>query len=183
MSLFFQRYLKIIKKDLRETFMHALLALPDALFSYRLRQFFFRYYFCSLGKNVLFAAYSRFNKPMNVVIGDNVAVSRGVLVTCSGQTQVKIGNDVLIGPYVVIRTDDHVFDRIDIPIRLQGHKGADVIIEDDCWIGAHAIILKGVHVGKGSVIGAGSIVTNDIPPYSIAVGAPAKVIRKRGADA
>jgi acetyltransferase-like isoleucine patch superfamily enzyme len=57
---------------------------------------------------------------------------------------------------------------------------AKVIIEDDVWIGANATILPGVRVGKGSVIGAGSVVTNDIPEYSIAVGIPARVISKRG---
>ena len=57
--------------------------------------------------------------------------------------------------------------------------GGGIIIEDDCWLGSHVTVTKGVRIGKGSVIGANSVVTKDIPPYSVAVGTPAKVIKKR----
>ena len=66
-----------------------------------------------------------------------------------------------------------------VPIKEQGYREADIIIEDDVWIGANSVITSGVHVGKGAIIGAGSVVTKNIPSYAIAAGTPAKVIKQR----
>ena len=74
----------------------------------------------------------------------------------------------------------HQFSRTDIPMRLQGHRQYQpVLIEDDVWIGARAIILPGLRIGKGAIVGAGSVVTKDVPPYAICVGNPARVIKSR----
>jgi acetyltransferase-like isoleucine patch superfamily enzyme len=86
---------------------------------------------------------------------------------------------VRIAPYVVINTVDHSFDNTSERIMNQGYTCAKVIIEDDVWIGSHVCINKGVTIGKGCVIGSGSVVTKNIPPYSIAVGVPCCVIKKR----
>ncbi|MDF1515350.1 MAG: DapH/DapD/GlmU-related protein, partial [Anaerolineae bacterium] len=67
----------------------------------------------------------------------------------------------------------------DVPIRLQGESRQGIVIEDNCWIGGHAVILDGVRIGSGSVIGAGSVITKDIPANSFVVGNPARVIRER----
>ena len=75
---------------------------------------------------------------------------------------------------------DHVFADPDKPIRLQGMKPGSIIIEDDVWVAGGAHINAGVTIGRGSIIGAGAVVTKDIPPMSVAVGVPAKVIKKRG---
>lgn len=92
-----------------------------------------------------------------------------------------IGKDVMMGPQVMIYGRYHRYERTDIPMIEQGMAGFDrVIIEDDVWIGARAIILKSVRVGKGAIVGAGAVVTKDIPPYAIVGGNPAKVIRFRG---
>ncbi|MBP7508929.1 MAG: hypothetical protein KA807_14020 [Prolixibacteraceae bacterium] len=88
----------------------------------------------------------------------------------------------MFGPCVHIHGGNHIVNEIGIYMdEVQKEPGSDgiVIIEDDVWIGANAIILCGVHIGKGSVIGAGSIVTKDVPPYSISVGNPAKTIKMR----
>lgn len=92
---------------------------------------------------------------------------------------ITIGDNVLIGPYCIIQTVNHCFSDISKPINQQGWDGAPIIIEQDCWLGAHVIVLPGVKIGRGSVIGANSVVAEDIPPYSIAIGSPAKIIRSR----
>jgi maltose O-acetyltransferase len=93
---------------------------------------------------------------------------------------IKIGNDVMMGQDVLIYTTRHNDYRIDIPMNRQGMaKVEPVEIGNDVWIGSRVIILPGVHISDGCIIGAGSVVTKDIPPYSVAVGAPAKVVRKR----
>lgn len=97
-----------------------------------------------------------------------------------GHGGLTIGNFVRIATQTVIVPSNHNFDRLDIPISQQGYTAKGVTIEDDVWIGAGCKILDGVTIGQGSVIGAGSVVNRSIPPYSVAVGVPARVIRKRG---
>lgn len=96
-----------------------------------------------------------------------------------GQGGIQIGDGVYTGPMVQIMAINHVYDNPDIPIREQGITAKGIIIEDDVWIGSGAVILDGLTIGKGSVIGAGAVVTQDIPPYSLAVGTPAKPIGDR----
>jgi maltose O-acetyltransferase len=93
---------------------------------------------------------------------------------------VRIGNDVMMGPNVTILTQNHVIDDVTCPMLEQGFTAArEVQIEDDVWIGMNSIVLPGVRIGKGSVIGAGAVVTRDVPAYSVAVGNPARVVRDR----
>ncbi len=89
---------------------------------------------------------------------------------------IYIGNNVLIAPNCVLTCAGHAIDPTQ---RIKGYStSAPIIIEDDVWIGASSTILAGVKIGKGSIIGAGSLVNKDIPPFSIAVGNPCKVLRK-----
>lgn len=110
-------------------------------------------------------------------IGDNSNIGPFSYIGCSGM--IIIGNNVMISPRVSIYAENHNFFRTDIPMKQQGVTKEKVIIEDDCWIAANSIILAGVTVGKGSIISAGSVVTKDVPPYSIVGGVPAKIIKKR----
>lgn len=112
-----------------------------------------------------------------IVIGDNVGV--GAFNILNGQGGIFIGNDVIMGPNVSIMSENHNFQDITKPIRLQGVARAPVIIEKNVWIGANVTILAGVTVGSGSVIGAGSVVTKSIPDNSIAFGIPCKVVKTR----
>jgi acetyltransferase-like isoleucine patch superfamily enzyme len=90
-----------------------------------------------------------------------------------------IEDDVMIGSGVHIYVENHCFDNLNIPIIDQGHSQArQVILRKGCWIGANAIILPGVTIGENVVVGAGSIVTKSIPSKAVAVGSPAKVIKK-----
>ncbi len=93
---------------------------------------------------------------------------------------ISIGNNVLVGQRVSLHAENHIFDDAERPIREQGVSRRGIRIEDDCWIGSGVVILDGVTIGPGTVIGAGSIVTEDIPGGSVTVGAPARVIRRRG---
>jgi len=109
-----------------------------------------------------------------IVIGDDVGMS-GCSITAV--TSVKIGNRVLIGSGVLIVDNDaHPLSPAGRRYGREGVGVAPVRIEDDVFIGARAIVLKGVTIGTGAVIGAGSVVTHDVPAYSIAAGNPAKVI-------
>ncbi len=96
-----------------------------------------------------------------------------------GNGGVCIGNDVMIAAKTTINTVSHNYDRCDLPMNEQGLNTAAVIIGDDVWIGINVTILQGLSIGQGSIIGAGSLVNCNIPPWSIAVGCPARVIRKR----
>ena len=115
-------------------------------------------------------------------IGNNSFFNRDVHINADVGGQIIIGDNCLIGPKVVMRTANHRFEIKEVNIREQGHQIADIVIEDDCWIGANAVILGGVHIGRGSIIGAGAVVTKDIPSMAIAVGVPAKVLKYRGAQ-
>jgi len=111
-------------------------------------------------------------KGNNIEIGNNTVVNRFTFL--DGRVSLKIGNNVNISNYSYIQTLTH--DPQDPKFKcLLG----PVVIEDHVWIGAKATILTGVRLGEGSIIGAGAVVTKDIPPYSIAVGVPAKVIKQR----
>ena len=106
-------------------------------------------------------------------VGSNCRIS-------TAQGKISIGQYVFIAAYCYIGGGNHKSDRIDIPIAQQGFdsKGG-VTIGDDVWIGANCIIADGVNIGKGSIIGASSLVTKDVPEYSIAFGIPAKIHRSR----
>ncbi len=94
--------------------------------------------------------------------------------------KVIIGDYVMMGPNCTIYTQNHSFERTDIPMCMQGVSDEKVvIIEDDVWIGGNATILPGVTIGKGSIIGACSVVAKSIPEYSIVVGNPARIIKNR----
>jgi maltose O-acetyltransferase len=104
----------------------------------------------------------------------------GVGVNCELNGPVNIGNYVMMGPEVVIYTQNHATLSINLPIQLQGYDEVrPVNIGNDVWIGRRVIILPGVNIGEGSIIGAGAVVSKDIPAYSIVVGNPAKIVRNR----
>jgi galactoside O-acetyltransferase len=135
----------------------------------------------TFGANVGIGTYSFFTAAGGrISIGNNTGFNRNVHINAAVCGEIAIGNDCLIGPNVVMRTADHRFDDITKPIRSQGHICNNIHIEDDVWIGANAVIVGGVSIGKGAVIGAGSVVTKDIPPFAVAVGVPARVIKYRG---
>jgi acetyltransferase-like isoleucine patch superfamily enzyme len=112
-----------------------------------------------VGTDVLIAINVRIGEPSKFSIGNNSFINTGTLILAYDTGTIRIGNDVIIGPSAVLVSANHRYDLLDRPIRQQGEIYKPIIIEDDVWIGAHAVILPGVTVGKGSVIGAGSVVS------------------------
>ena len=100
--------------------------------------------------------------PESTIIGQNVVVNCDSFIL--GEN-CFIGNDVRIGPYTVMRAANHRFDAIDLPLYKQGHDSGQIIVEDDVWLGAHVTLLPNIKIGKSSIIGAGSVVTSDIPHF------------------
>ncbi len=134
--------------------------------------------FAQMGRGVNVEHKAFFGDGRNIRIGDH----SGLGVNSRLYGPVTLGNHVMMGPDVIIVTSNHRSDRLDIPMTEQGGTGPDpVVIGDDVWIGARAIILPGVRIGHGAVVGAGSVVTKDIQPYAIVGGNPAKLIRYRDA--
>lgn len=118
--------------------------------------------------------YCRLNGTPIIEIGENFYMN----AMCHLLGEIEIGNNVLIGPQTVIWGRDHGISR-DQFIYKQPHVNSKIIIGDDVWIGAHATILKGVNVGKGAVVAAGSLVVKDVPPYAVVGGVPSKIIKYR----
>lgn len=138
------------------------------------RRFLARQILKDCGKGVNMERTARFSRRLK--IGDFSGIGAKTYVT----GDVTIGKNCMLGPEIVFCTQNHNFQRTDIPMCEQGFgELRPITIEDDCWIGRRVIILPGVTIGKGSVIGAGAVVSKDIPPYSIAVGNPAKVVKSR----
>lgn len=135
-----------------------------------------------------------------ITIHDGVVLSRGVVLSCKGGPivigeranlaigcVVHAGAEVRVGKYnllaahcYLVGVGNHGMDRTDIPMMAQPVVSRGVSLGDDVWLGAKVVVLDGVTIGQGAVVGACSLVTRDIPPYAVAVGCPARVIRRRG---
>lgn len=162
-------------------FFLAYLPSTDNLYKYsffirKVRSFVGRFIFDSCGRDINIERKANFGTGKNIAIGNN----SGIGINAKIRGPLEIGNDVMMGPDVFILTSNHRTDRTDIPMRGQGAlPSRKVIIEDDVWIGARVIILPGVKIGQGSILGAGSVVTKDVPKYSVVGGSPAKILKKR----
>jgi acetyltransferase-like isoleucine patch superfamily enzyme len=112
-----------------------------------------------------------------LTVGDYSNIGPYCYIGCSGY--IEIGSNVMMSPRVSIYSENHNFQTTSIPMKEQGVTRGTVVIEDDCWIASHSVILSGVRVGKGAIVAAGSVVTKDVAPYSIVAGSPAKEIGRR----
>ena len=140
----------------------------------KLRAFCARHMLAACGADVNVERHAHFGR--FVTLGDR----SGIGLNASIGEGVHIGRDVMMGPDCVIYTRNHRTDRLDIPMREQGFEPLQPVdIQDDVWIGGRVTILPGVTIGTGAVIGAGAVVSRDVPPYAVAVGVPAKVVRYR----
>ncbi len=120
----------------------------------------------------------------NVRFGDNCSVQAYTIITAYGSLedpsgQITMGNCVRIASHSMMMAANHNFSDPNRPIHGQGLTHAPITIEEDVWIGGRVNLTAGVTIGRGSVVGGGSVVTKDVPTMTIAVGAPAKAIKKR----
>ncbi len=113
----------------------------------------------------------------DVYIGDRSLIGMGNVII----GPVKIGNDVILAQNIVISGLNHGYEDVTIPPSIQKVTTKQIELSDNIWIGANAVITAGVKIGKHCVIGAGSVVTKDVPDYCVAVGNPAKVVKKYNA--
>jgi acetyltransferase-like isoleucine patch superfamily enzyme len=109
-----------------------------------------------------------------VNIGNNSRIGIGNVII----GPVNIGHNVILAQNIVMSGLNHVYTDVQIPISEQPVTTATITVEDDCWIGANAVLTAGVTIGKHSVVAGGAVVTKDIPPFSVAVGNPARVIKQ-----
>ncbi|MBN8524597.1 MAG: acetyltransferase [Planctomycetes bacterium] len=115
-----------------------------------------------------------------VRIGADSSVQTGsILVAYGEQGAISIGDGVRIAPQVMLIAANHIFASVDIPIHRQGLEPAPITIEDDVWLAGKVMVTAGVRIGRGCVVGAGAVVTKDLPPWSVAIGVPARVVRSR----
>lgn len=136
----------------------------------------------TIGDNIKIGAYSKIMCTAHMSkmgkgfqIGDNSACGEFCYFGAAGG--IKIGAQVIMGQYVSMHAQEHIFDNVELPIMQQGTTESGITVEDDCWIGAKATLLDGTYIGKHSVIAAGSVVKGHFPAYSVIAGVPAKVVR------
>ncbi|MBD2774375.1 acyltransferase [Iningainema tapete] len=142
---------------------------------------------------------SRGHQNNRICLEDGVAIERNTNIGCLNNSYIEIGEETFIGPDVCIAgpgdikigkrcliaahtgifANNHNFSDPREPIKYQGISRQGIVIEDDCWLGHKVTVLDGVTIGEGSVIGAGAVVTKDVPPYSVAMGIPARVVKSR----
>jgi len=164
---------------IREWWAHKVIYGPSNRFFSNLR---FRYYHPRLMEGSgMFSSLTGLSIPCpgRVWIGEDVSLNEFVILNACNGGEIRIRHHTLIGPFVLMRAADHVYVDKNTRINLQGHKGGRILVGEDCWIGGHVTITRDVEIGNGSIIGANSVVTKDIPPFSVAVGNPARVIKSR----
>lgn len=157
----------------------------------------------NIGEYVVIDALSR----DNIYLGDNVRIGDYTRILCTGTIKhigkgfsignncgigefcffgaaggIEIGNDVIMGQNVRFHSENHKYEDINLPIRLQGVTNKGIKVGDNCWIGSGVVVLDGITIGSGCVIGANTIVNKDIPNDCVVVGNPARVVKKRSND-
>lgn len=142
------------------------------------RRFLCSHIFSKAGEKLNVEQGAYFGNGKDIEVGDEVGIGKNF--QCRN-TKLSVGNYLMMGEDVLFQGGSHSFERIDIPMGHQGSTGkTELVIDDDVWIGARVIVLAGCrHIGKGVIIGAGAVVTKDIPDYAVVGGNPARIIRFR----
>lgn len=142
-----------------------------------LRGAFYRSLSKGSGKNLLIYPNGYVIFSHRITFGERVAINVGTYL--DGRGEIDIGDHVMIGPGCILSSCEHGFAQVDVPMYQQPITYAKITIKSDVWIGGNVCIKGGVTIHEGAIIGAGSVVTKDVPAYSIMGGVPAKFIRSR----
>ncbi|MHA2098410.1 MAG: DapH/DapD/GlmU-related protein [Candidatus Kariarchaeaceae archaeon] len=146
-----------------------------SLGSKRIRYFLCKRLFKKIGNNANIERMATFGFGDHIELGNNSGLGVGCDVS-----HAVIGNNVMMGPELLYISRGHIYKKLDVPILLQGVTDSKpLIIEDDVWIGARVIILPGIKIGQGAIVGAGSVITKNVPSYSVVAGNPARIIKSR----
>ncbi len=152
---------------------------PNTSLGYTMRRTYLRHRVGSLGKNLVMDGGCSI-VGHQVHIGDDCMIGHGCVINLGpGEFQFRMGDRTHVGPGLYVRNMNHRYDDPNTPISDQGYFGSDIVIGKDVWIGGRCILLAGTRIGDHCVIGAGSVVSTEIPPYSVVVGNPARVIKRR----
>jgi len=170
----------LIQKIKRRIFLFtiALLKYTPFMAAMRIRNLCYKFVLKKMGEHTNIADGVTITCPMKVSVGSRVSIHEYTFIGSAGE--VTIGDGVMIGTDCSIISDAHNFSERSVPMRKQGHTAKPVIIGNDVWLGCKVTVLGGVKINDGAIIGAGSVVTKDIPPYAIAMGVPCRVKRFRG---
>ena len=193
------RFIDKLSKLIFQIYIATLSSIPTEI-GVRLRALAYRPLFKRCGKNLRVDSGVTILGFKNISLGDNISIMKNSYIyahdngeltigdnfTINTNSQlgasfgkIVIGNNCAIAPNSVLRASNHRFDNLDIPFREQGHTYGEIILEDDIWIASNSVITADTRIGRSSIIGAGSVVTKDVEPYSIMGGVPARLIRKR----
>ncbi|MEJ5914118.1 acyltransferase [Pseudokineococcus sp. 1T1Z-3] len=150
---------------------------PGGVVSRRLRGWLARWMLDECGTDVNVEHGAWFGSGRGIRLGDRSDLGMDSLVI----GPVHIGKDVMMGPRCVLLASSHRVDDTSRPMNTQGF-AADrpIVIEDDVFVGAGCVVLPGRRIGRGSIVGAGSVVAHDVPPWSVVAGNPARLVRRRG---
>ncbi len=135
------------------------------------------------GSNGFFRIFERVivEYPRGLRLGRDVGINAGCWINARGG--VSIGDNTILGPYCVIHSANHRIEQLNIPVQYQGYEHKAVDIGSNVWIAARVTVLPGVSIGDNVVIGAGSVITKDVPINAVVAGNPARVIRMRTDEA
>lgn len=133
-----------------------------------------------------------------IQVGNGVFVGRNTILSCKNgdiilddhanlgfnceifsASRVRVGRHILMAAYTYLVGGDHLYDRVDIPVLLQGRTARGIEVDDNVWLGTHVVVTDGSRVGRDAIIGAGAVVVGEVPEFAIAAGIPAKVLRDR----
>ena len=182
------RLLRVLREEVRGWLALVIVTWPNTSIGYVLRRAYWRH---QTGANdILVARGARLIGCEHIRFGERLAIGENVEFVADGADglSVYIGSNILFARGVYLRSSNHALEDRGRRILEQGHVSKrvefgggeySVVVEDDSWIGANVIVLSGAHIGRGAVIGAGSVVTGVIPPFTVAAGAPARVITER----
>ena len=136
--------------------------------------------YVTIGREVMIrpSSYYGIDIGVGLTIGEHSSIGPHAYVGCSGK--IAIGKNVMFGPKCSLFAENHIFSDMETDIKSQGVNQKGITIEDDCWIGSNVVILDGVTIGKGSVIGAGTLVTKSVPAGSVVMDKRNCKISKRG---